>query len=77
MFLNEVMQETSKICTTENGPIWATPEYLPFLKKKFINFFLFLRIKSTKMKVRQYFTMEKVQKLTENTWKYLIYKPWP
>ena len=40
MFLNKVMQETRKICTTENGPIWATPENLPFLKMKFINFFL-------------------------------------
>ena len=24
----------------ENGPIWATPENLPFLKMKFIHFFL-------------------------------------
>ena len=24
----------------ENGPIWATPENLPFLKMRFINFFL-------------------------------------
>ena len=40
MFLNEVMQETRKICTTENGPILATLENLPFLNDKFINFFL-------------------------------------
>ena len=40
MFLNKVMQETRKICTTENGTIWAAPKNLPFLKMKFINFFL-------------------------------------
>ena len=40
MFLNEVMQETRKICTSETGPIWATPENLPFLKMKIIIFFL-------------------------------------
>ena len=32
MFLNEVMEERRKICNSENGPIWATPENLPFLK---------------------------------------------
>ena len=32
MFLNEVMEERRKISNSENGPIWATPENLPFLK---------------------------------------------
>ena len=39
MFLNEVMQETRKICTTENGSIWATPENLPFLKYEIYQLF--------------------------------------
>ena len=43
----------------ENGPIWATPENLPFFIGEI---FLFLRLKSTKMKVRPYFAMQKVQK---------------
>ena len=32
MFLNEVMEETRKICNSENWPIWATPENLPFFE---------------------------------------------
>ena len=32
MFLNEVMQETRKICTSENGPIGGTPKNLPVFK---------------------------------------------
>ena len=40
MFLNEVMQETRKICTSENGPISATPEIFLFLKVKIFNFLL-------------------------------------
>ena len=32
MFLNEVMEETMKICNSENWPIWATPENLPFFE---------------------------------------------
>ena len=30
--LNEAMEERRKISNSENGPIWATPENLPFLK---------------------------------------------
>ena len=33
------MQETRKICTTENGSIWATPENLPFLKYEIYHLF--------------------------------------
>ena len=33
------MQETRKICTTENGSIWATPENLPFLKNEIYQLF--------------------------------------
>ena len=62
MFLKEVMQETRTICTSENGPIWGTPNKL-FLRWNLSTFFLFLWIKSTKMKVRPYFAMQKVQKL--------------
>ena len=32
MFLNEVMEETRTICNSENWPIWATPENLPFFE---------------------------------------------
>ena len=32
MFLNEVMEETRKICNSKNWPIWATPENLPFFE---------------------------------------------
>ena len=48
----------------ENGPIWATPEILPFLKVRFINFFLIpgLWLKRTKVKVLPYFAMQNVQK---------------
>ena len=48
----------------ENGLISATPENLPFLKVEIYQlFFLFLWLKRTKMKVRPYFAMQKVQKL--------------
>ena len=63
MFLNEVMQETRNLSTSEKRPIWDTPKKFPFLNIKLINFFLFLWIKSTKMKVCPYFAMQKVQKL--------------
>ena len=63
MFLNKVMQETRKICTTENGSIWATPKTLPIFKNEIYQLFLFLWIKSTKMKLRLYFAMQKVQKM--------------
>ena len=33
------MQETRKICTTENGAIWATPENLPFFKNEIYQLF--------------------------------------
>ena len=39
MLLNKVMQETRKICTTENGPIWATPKNLPFFKDEIYQLF--------------------------------------
>jgi len=39
MFLNEVMEETRKIYNSENGPIWATPENLPFFKDEILLLF--------------------------------------
>ena len=52
----------------ENGRIWATPENFPFFKRwNLFTFFLFLLIKSTKMKVRPYFAMQKVQKLLKTS----------
>ena len=39
MFLNEVMEERRKICNSENGPIWATPENLPFFKDEILLLF--------------------------------------
>ena len=41
----------------------------------FSTFFSFIWFKSTKMKLRPYFTMENVQKLMKKTQKYLFYSP--
>ena len=61
--------------TLEIEPYWGNPEILLFLRMRFFNFFLIIWFKSTKMKLRPYFTMELIQKLMKKTSKYLIYSP--
>ena len=63
----------SKVCNPKNSVIrnWANlshPCNLTFFWVwDFSTIMLLIWFKSTKMKVRPYFTMEKVQKLAENT----------
>ena len=56
-------------------PFWANPEINLFWDWDFSTFFIIIWFKSTKMKLRPYFTMELVHKLMKNTLKYLIYSP--
>ena len=59
-FWRELWTKKHKNQKSDNMPYWATPEIKPFLGWDFSIFFLFIWFKSTKMKFRPYFTMERV-----------------
>ena len=66
---------------TKKNRCWKICHFEPTLKFNlfwdwdFSTLFLIIWFKSTKMKLRPYFTIELVQKLMKKTQKYLIYSP--
>ena len=65
-FWTKLCKKQGKSAQQKMGQFEPPPKIFLFLMMQFINFFLFLWIKSTEMKVRPYFALQKEQKLLKS-----------